>query len=87
MEIDIYVDEEGAQLIYTDEVAGLLDGEPAVTRRASYVEPGLGGGWLVDLTPAGGPMAGPFALRAEALAWELVWLAERLEQGRLVVRL
>jgi hypothetical protein len=43
-------------------------------RRASHVEPDAEGRWLADLSPVGGPVLGPFALRSEALAAEVSWL-------------
>jgi hypothetical protein len=43
-------------------------------RRASHVEPTTEGRWTADLSPVGGPMLGPFALRSEALDAEQQWL-------------
>ena len=43
--------------------------------RASLVEPGPDG-WYADLSPVAGPLLGPFALRAEALAAEVKWLLD-----------
>jgi len=42
--------------------------------RASRVEPDQQGCWLADLSPVGGPLLGPFALRSQALAAEQQWL-------------
>ncbi len=42
--------------------------------RASHVEPTTEGRWSADLTPAGGPVLGPFRNRSQALEAERVWL-------------
>ena len=34
------------------------------------------GEWYADMLPSGGPVAGPFATREEALRWEIQWLRE-----------
>ena len=66
--------------IYDDALLSLMDmGRPQI-RRASHVEPAPGGGWQADLSPVGGPMLGPFRLRAGALEAEAVWLREHLLQ-------
>lgn len=65
-----------AQFIYTDDLAELLTLGEATVTRASHVEPALGGGWTADMGPSGGPVLGPFALRAEALDAEVAWLRE-----------
>ena len=44
--------------------------------RASHVEPDAHGRWTADLSPVGGPLLGPFALRSEALAAEQQWLEQ-----------
>lgn len=43
-------------------------------QRASHVEPTTDGRWMADLSPVGGPLLGPFALRSEALDAEQQWL-------------
>ena len=43
-------------------------------QRASHVEPTTDGRWTADLSPVGGPLLGPFALRSEALDAEQQWL-------------
>jgi hypothetical protein len=50
-------------------------GRPTI-RRASHVEPTHDGHWTADLAPLGGPLLGPFLLRSEALAAEIVWIEE-----------
>jgi len=42
--------------------------------RGSHVEPTEDGCWTVDLSPANGPIQGPFDRRSDALAAELDWL-------------
>ncbi len=45
-------------------------------RRGSHVEPTSNGRWTADLSPCGGPVLGPFAVRSEAIQAEIVWLVE-----------
>lgn len=70
--------------IHSDDAAevGEMLGE-ITTRRASHVEPGPGGVWLVDLRPVGGPELGPFppAQREAALEAERAWLRENWLYG------
>lgn len=47
-------------------------------RRASHVEPDAEGQWFADLSPAGGPMLGPFTMRSQALDAEQRWLSVQL---------
>ena len=51
---------------------------PLRISRASHVEPDEAGRWWADITPAGGPILGPFARRSDALAAERRWLDENL---------
>jgi len=63
--------------VYDDLLAPLAARPGAVTSRASHVEPVKdGAGWTADMRPSGGPVLGPFTLRAEALAAERQWLAD-----------
>lgn len=48
------------------------------TERASHVEPSADGGWTADMAPVGGPVLGPFPLRAQALSAEREWLRDNL---------
>ena len=48
-------------------------------RRASCVEPDSSGRWWTDLSPASGPILGPFAYRSQALSAERCWLDAHLE--------
>jgi hypothetical protein len=70
------------RFIYSDDLRPLLDAGDARISRASHVEPS-GSAWTADLAPAGGPLLGPFATRAEALAAEVAWLDENLGGVRL----
>jgi len=45
-------------------------------RRGSHVEPTGDGRWTADLSPCGGPVLGPFAVRSEAIQAEIAWLVE-----------
>lgn len=66
--------------VYADDLAGLMAEGRASIRRASHVEPAAdGAGWTADLSPVGGPILGPFPLRAEALAAETAYLNQALE--------
>lgn len=42
--------------------------------RGSHVEPTSDGRWTADLSPAEGPLLGPFSARSEALDAERRWL-------------
>jgi hypothetical protein len=44
--------------------------------RGSHVEPTPEGQWTADLSPAGGPLLGPFATRGLALQAEREWLEQ-----------
>lgn len=59
--------------IYSEAIDLRQFGIPDI-RRASHVEPNADGRWLADLAPVGGPVLGPFDLRADALAAEVAWL-------------
>lgn len=65
------------RFIYSDDARALLDEGMSRIERASHVEP-CGTTWTADMAPVGGPILGPFATRADALAAEVVWLNERL---------
>ncbi|MGE3407565.1 MAG: hypothetical protein AB7I37_12170 [Pirellulales bacterium] len=61
--------------IYAEAIDLRQFGTPDI-RRASHVEPDATGRWLADLAPVGGPVLGPFDLRADALAAEVTWLEQ-----------
>lgn len=61
------------RFIYSDELAEIAPG-PLTTRRASHVEPAEDGQWMVDMSPVGGPVYGPFTTRKVALEFEVNWL-------------
>lgn len=64
------------EFVYDDRLSALLALGPSTTTRASHVEPAPQGGWIADMAPSGGPVLGPFPLRADALDAERAWLAE-----------
>jgi hypothetical protein len=73
---EVFIDARGLRVVYDDVLASLLARlGVAVTGRASHVEPSVEG-WTADMTPVGGPVLGPFALRGQALAAEQQWLSE-----------
>lgn len=74
-EIQIRLKGDRARFIYSDAWLDLLQQGISQIRRASYVEPDLGG-WVSDLSPVGGPKLGPFIRRDEALDAEVKWLNE-----------
>ena len=61
------------KVIYGEEIPLEELGELSI-RRASFVEPAAGGGWLVDLSPVNGPLLGPFKYRSHGLDAERKWL-------------
>lgn len=78
----VHVDPRGRlTLVYLDRLAELLEHGTATVRRASHVEPDPAGGWTADMAPVGGPVLGPYRLRADALAAELGWLEGRWADG------
>jgi len=72
MELLIRADGVG-ECIY-DETFDLTPLGQLQIRRASHVEPDDQSQWQADLSPAGGPILGPFATRSAALAAEIAWL-------------
>lgn len=61
-------------LLYQEHVSLTALG-PHQIRRVSRVEPDDRGRWYADLSPCGGPRLGPYALRSQALAAEVRWIA------------
>ena len=75
--IEINVAPDGTlNAIWDDALAPLVQEGKATISRASHVEPTGDGCWEADLGPVDGPVLGPFALRAEALAAEVRWLKD-----------
>jgi hypothetical protein len=68
------------QCVYGEEIDLAAIGLLEITR-ASHVEPDSQGRWWADLTPAGGPLLGPFSRRSDALATEHAWLEGHLFHG------
>jgi hypothetical protein len=76
----LVVDARGVgRCLYTEAIDLAALGRLSI-RRASAVEPDAEGRWLADLSPAGGPVLGPYGRRSEALAAERSWL----ERHRLI---
>jgi hypothetical protein len=66
--------------IYGEEIDLAALGSPAIVR-ASHVEPDRLGRWWADLSPASGPLLGPFGNRSEALTAEHAWLEDNWLSG------
>jgi hypothetical protein len=68
----VFVENDVVRFVYEDDVAeALMELGEQTTTRASYVEPGDGGSWYVDISPLGCQQVfGPFWRRDEALAFE-----------------
>jgi len=60
--------------LWDDSMADLRDLGSMKIRRASHVEPTDDGHWTADMGPVDGPILGPYASRAEALAAEVLWV-------------
>jgi len=76
---EIVVQESGSiSFIWDDALAPLLDLGSVEMQRASHVEPTESGQWIADLSPSGGPLLGPFRLRADALLSERLWLSAEM---------
>lgn len=89
MDLDLYIEADGSvRAIYDDMLVELVDPADMTVRRASHVEP-VPGGWMVDMSPVGGPSrleapgGGPYKTRAAALTAERIWLDGRLAEGEL----
>jgi hypothetical protein len=78
----LIVDPRGAVWALYEEYLDWPELGPVAIRRASYVEP-RGAVWYADLSPVGGPVLGPFARRSQALAAELEYLQETLQDPNL----
>lgn len=78
MSAEVLIAPDGTvRFIYSDALAPLANGLGRVEiARASHVEPTREGLWTADMSPVHGPILGPFALRAEALAAEVQYLIE-----------
>jgi hypothetical protein len=72
--MELIVRADGSLRCLYDETVDLSALGQVTIRRASHVEPTDNGQWQADLSPVGGPVLGPFALRSQALASEVEWL-------------
>ena len=72
--MELIVESDGTiRMVYSEVLQLGALGDLSI-RRASHVEPLDEGGWAADMSPVGGPVLGPFALRSVALAAEQHWL-------------
>lgn len=75
--MQIIIDPNGVlRMLYSDDLSDLLAEGKAEISRVSHVEPAPDGGWTADMSPVGGGFLGPFELRSQALAAEVVYLEE-----------
>lgn len=72
--MQLVIDRQGRVRCLYSEVIDLAALGPQTIQRGSFVEPDYRGQWSADLSPAGGPRLGPFALRSQALDAEQSWL-------------
>ena len=81
--VNLVVRPDGAVECLYDDALDLTGLGRLTIARASHVEPNELGQWTADLSPANGPVLGPFRTRTEALQAERIWLEEhRLKLGR-----
>jgi hypothetical protein len=80
MSLRIVFRRDGQAAAIYDETLNLQAVGAITIRRASHVEPNTDGSWSADLSPVGGPVLGPFALRSQALQAEIDWLAAWLRR-------
>ncbi len=73
-QMQMVVGTDGTVCFIYDELIDLACLGQAQIRRASHVEPDEDGRWWADLSPAAGPVLGPFERRSDALAAESAWL-------------
>ena len=72
--MDLVIDRAGeVRCLYGEQIPLASLGALSI-RRASHVEPTLGGTWQADLVPVNGPVLGPFVRRSDALEAEADWL-------------
>jgi hypothetical protein len=77
----LFVQPDGQVRCLYDETIDLASIGALHIRRASRVEPDRSGRWWTDLSPAGGPVLGPFACRSQALSAERCWLDDYVESA------
>jgi len=73
-QMQMVVGMDGTVCFVYDELIDLASLGRVQIRRASHVEPDEDGRWWSDLSPAAGPVLGPFDRRSEAVAAEAAWL-------------
>jgi len=78
-EFSIAIGADGvATMVYDDLHAEFMKQGGVSVCRASHVEPVPYGRWTADMSPVGGPLLGPFDLRADALRAEIQYLKQLL---------
>jgi hypothetical protein len=72
--MEVFIRSDGTlRCLYTEDLDLAAFGSARI-ERASRVEPTPDGRWSADLSPASGPVLGPFARRSEALKAEATWV-------------
>lgn len=66
------------QMIFSDDLLGVLGLGNSEIKRASHVEPTSDCKWTADMSPVGGPLLGPFSTRAMALKAETDWINQNI---------
>lgn len=84
----LYIRPNGTiECLYDDAIRPLIDqAAQATIVRVSEVEPDPHNRWVADLTRSQGPCSPPFALRADALAWEVDWVNAQLTANTLTLK-
>ena len=72
--LELFVAADGSARCLYGEMLNLTSLGSLQIERASHVEPDDRGRWMVDLSPVGGPMLGPYLTRSHALSVESEWL-------------
>ena len=81
LELIIGPEEGRVRCLYDESIDLAALGRLTITR-GSHVEPTAVGHWTADLSPAGGPVLGPFDSRSAALAAERDWLRQHWLRAR-----
>jgi hypothetical protein len=79
--MELLIDTDGTARSIYGELFDLSALGAVEIRRASSVEPDALGSWWADLAAVGGPRLGPFQRRSDAIAAEVSWLRDQIENN------